>query len=86
LRAWRYGDVFGQQSSIGVLFDDRGREHALMVDHALGGGIKDAWVAGGRQAKGPRNRVAAQMADEPVAVFEDIDVRTAAEGLRAALA
>jgi hypothetical protein len=88
LRAWRYGDVFGQQSSIGVLFDDRGREHVLMVlvDHALGGGIKDAWVAEGKQAKGLRNRIAANMADEPVAVFEDIDVRTAAQGLREALA
>jgi hypothetical protein len=29
LRAWRYGDVFGTQSSVGVLFDDQGREHAF---------------------------------------------------------
>ena len=39
LRAWRYGDLLGTQSSVGVLFDYRGREHALMVlvDHMLGG-------------------------------------------------
>ena len=44
LRAWRNGDVFGSQSSVGVLFDYRGREHAVMVlvDHMLGGGVKDA--------------------------------------------
>jgi len=42
LRAWRYGDVFGEQTSLGVLFTDRGRDHALMVlvDHPLGGGLK----------------------------------------------
>jgi hypothetical protein len=88
LRAWRYGDVFGGQTSIGVLFDDRGREHALMVlvDHHLGGGIKDAWVAEGKKTKGLRNRIAAKLADEPVAVFEDIDFGTASRALREALA
>jgi hypothetical protein len=87
LRAWRYGDVFGEQESFGVLFTDRGRDHALMilVDHGLGGGVKDAWVAEGRQARGVRDRVMAGLADEPTAVFEDIDVRTAAQLLRDAL-
>ena len=44
LRAWRYGDVFGAQSSVGVLFDYRGREHVVMVlvDHLLGGGSRTA--------------------------------------------
>jgi hypothetical protein len=88
LRAWRYGDVFGQQSSLGVLFTDRGRDHALMVlvDHALGGGIKDAWVAEGRQAQGLRDRVMTGLADEPMAVFDDIDVAAVAQALRDALA
>ena len=38
LRACRYGDVFGAQSSVGVLFDYRGREHVVMVlvDHLIG--------------------------------------------------
>ena len=88
LRAWRYGDVFGTQSSVGVVFDEQGREHALMVliDENLGGGIKDAWVAHGREAKGLRNRIATGLATEPDAYFEDIDLPTAAEVLREALA
>jgi hypothetical protein len=78
LRAWRYGDVFGAQSSVGVLFDYRGREHALMVlvDHLLGGGVKDCWVAEGRPAKEMRNKVAAAMASEPTTFFEDMDAAT----------
>jgi hypothetical protein len=74
LRAWRFGDVFGAQSSVGVLFDYRGREHVLMVlvDHLLGGGIKDCWVAEGRPVKEMRNTVAAAMASKPETFFEDI--------------
>ncbi len=87
LRAWRYGDVFGAQSSVGVLFDYRGREHALMVlvDHLLGGGIKDCWVAEGRPAKEMRNTVAAAMASEPDTFFEDIDAVAVAGLLGSAL-
>jgi hypothetical protein len=87
LRAWRYGDVFGAQSSVGVLFDYRGREHALMVlvDHLLGGGIKDCWVVEGRSAKAMRNAVAAAMASEPTAFFEDIDAVAVAALLGSAL-
>jgi hypothetical protein len=72
LRAWRYGDVFGAQSSVGVLFDYRGREHVVMVlvDHLLGGGVKDCWVSEGRAAKDMRNSVAAAMAGEPDTFFE----------------
>jgi hypothetical protein len=88
LRAWRYGDFFGAQSSIGVLFAYRGREHCFMVliDHLLGGGVKDCWVSEGREAKAMRNSVAAAMAGEPETFFEDIDAATAAELLGAALA
>jgi hypothetical protein len=87
LRAWRYGDVFGAQSSVGVLFDYRGREHALMVlvDHQLGGGIKDCWVCEGRPAKEMRNTVAAAMAGEPDSFFEDIDAVAVAGLLGSAL-
>ncbi len=88
LRAWRYGDVFGEQDSLGVLFDERGRSHALMVliDHGLGGGVKDAWVVQRRDALGIRDRTAAQLVGNPTAIFEDVDVETAAVLLRAALA
>jgi len=87
LRAWRYGDVFGAQSSVGVLFDYKGREHALMVlvDHQLGGGIKDCWVCEGRTAKEMRNSVAAAMAGEPDTFFEDIDAVAVAGLLGSAL-
>jgi hypothetical protein len=88
LRAWHYGDVFGAQSSVGVLFDYRGREHVLMVlvDHLLGGGVKDCWVSEGRAAKEMRNSVATAMAGEPTTFFEDIDAAAAAGLLGSALA
>ena len=88
LRAWRFGDEFGAQFSVGVLFDYRGREHALMVlvDHQLGGGVKDCWVAEGRPAKEMRNNVAGGMASEPTTFFEDIDAADVAELLGLALA
>jgi uncharacterized protein YbjT (DUF2867 family) len=79
--------VFGVQYSVGVLFDYQGREHALMVlvDHELGGGIKDCWVCEGRAAKEMRNTVAAAMAGEPETIFEDIDAGDVAELLGSAL-
>jgi hypothetical protein len=88
LRAWKYWDDLDQQASLGVLFDERGREHALvvLVDHVLGGGLKDAWVAVGREAKGLRNHIATHMAGEPDVTFEDIDVTAAASMLLDAVA
>ena len=88
LRAWRYGDLIGAPSSVGVLFDYRGREHALMVlvDHMLGGGIKDCRVAEGRSAKDVRDTVAAAMASSPTTFFEDIDAVAVAGALGTALA
>ena len=86
--AWRYGDVIGAQSSIGVLFTDRGRDHALMVliDHQLGGGVKDCWVATGKNATRMRATVASGMAGRPTAFFEHLDAASAAGWLREALA
>jgi hypothetical protein len=88
LRAWQYGDVFGEQESVGVLFSYRGRDHALtvLVDHQLGGGLKDVWVPEGRDATGLRDVVAAAVASDPEIQFADVDLATAAELLRAALA
>lgn len=88
LRAWRYGDVFGAQSSVGVLFDYRGREHVVMVlvDHLLGGGVKDCWVSEGRAAKDMRNSFAAAMAGNPDTFFEDINAADGAALLGSALA
>ena len=45
-RCWRYGDIFGSQESYHLVFAYGRRRHALavLVDHELGGGVKDTWV------------------------------------------
>lgn len=87
LRAWHYGDVFGNQSSVGALFDYQGREHALLVliDHRLGGGVKDCWLSVGKAAKVVRDTTAAKLAGLD-SYFEDIDAAAAATLLAPALA
>ena len=47
VRAWVHGDIWGQQETLAVVFDQGGREHVAMVllDHGLGGGVKDTWFA-----------------------------------------
>ena len=46
-RCWRFGDIFGFQASYHVVFAYGRRRHALaiLLDHTLGGGIKDSWVS-----------------------------------------
>ncbi len=46
-RCFGYADVFGAQESIAVTFAYRRKPHAMVVliDHDLGGGIKDCFVA-----------------------------------------
>jgi Plasmid pRiA4b ORF-3-like protein len=87
LRAWHYGDMYGVQSSVGVLFDYRGREHVVMVlvDHVLGGGVKDCFVAEGRRARDARKSLATAAAGEPDTFFEDIDAARVVDLLRPAL-
>lgn len=74
LRAWRYHDVFGEQESVGALFDYNGGGHAMMVliDHSPGGGVQDGWLAAGRRARDLRNRMASEMATHPEAILEDV--------------
>jgi hypothetical protein len=88
VRAWWYGDVFGHQESVNLLFDYAHREHCVcvLIDHRLGGGVKDCWISEGRVAGGLRARSAAEMAASPVALFEDVEARRAVQLLRAALA
>ncbi|CAN5591883.1 hypothetical protein BH23ACT6_BH23ACT6_08520 [soil metagenome] len=88
LQAWRYGDIFQEQESVGALFDYAGRDHAMMVliDHSLGGGVKDGWVAAGRRARDMRNRVASEMATRSEAIFEDLGPAAMVDTLGAALA
>jgi hypothetical protein len=44
--SWAYGDVFGDQTTVLLVFDRPGRPHGTMVlvDHTLGGIAKDAFV------------------------------------------
>jgi hypothetical protein len=65
VRAWEYQDVFGQQTSMGLLFDYAGREHAVvtLVHHTLGGGVKDAFLVEGRNASRLRDNTWEQVAD-----------------------
>jgi hypothetical protein len=88
LRAWRYGDVSGEQDSVFVTFDYMSREHvvSVLIDHGLGGGVKDALVAEGRALSRLRNDTAAEMASNPLAEFEDLTLPAAAVRLAAALA
>jgi hypothetical protein len=87
VRAWWYADVFGEQESVALHYDYHHREHTLsvLIDHQLGGGVKDCWIAEGRHIRGLRERTAAQMAGNPMAVFEDIDAARAAQILQTAL-
>ena len=88
VRAWWYGDVFGVQESVNLLFDYNHREHSVcvLIDHQLGGGVKDCWIAEGRAATGLPARMSAMMADRPEAGFGDIDAARAVEVLHASLA
>lgn len=88
LRAWRYGDVLGAQSSVGLLFDYQNREHgvSVLIDHDLGGGIKDAWIAEGRDARRLRDHIATSLATEDLSYFEDLTAHQALQALRTALA
>jgi hypothetical protein len=88
VRSWRYGNMRETRSMIGLLFAYEDHEHALVlwIDHGLGGGIRDVWVAVGREARGMRADVAGFMGLDPTSYFEDLTPRQALEVLRSALA
>ena len=87
LRAWRYGDRFGFQESVSVMFDYASREHVatVLIDHPLGSGVKDAWVAEGKRARRFRAMTAQQMAGNPDTFLEDLLMGQAHDLLSAAL-
>lgn len=58
----------------------------VLVDHAVGGGVTDAWVGEGSRARDVRDTVATEASTSPFAVFDDIDIHTVAVGLHDALA
>ena len=86
VRAWWFGDLIGFQESVSVMFDYAFREHvaSVLIDHALGGGVKDCWVAQGKRARALR-AVMAQRAGDPDANFEDLEMEHAHHLLSTAL-
>jgi hypothetical protein len=85
---WWYGDAAGRQESVGLLFSYPDQPHVIsvLVDHELGGGIRDCWSADGPDAAGLRERTAEVIAAEPGASFRDLEPDAAAELLTEALA
>ena len=87
VRAWQYGDVFGFQKSVCVMFDYGSREHvaSVLIDHPLGGGVKDCWIAQGKRARGLRTLMAHHLGAAPDAFFDDLTMGQAHDLLAAAL-
>ena len=87
LRAWRYGDLFGSQESVCVMFGYNAREHvvSVLIDHRRGGGVKDVWLSDGRAARSLRTTMAEAMSGEPACFIEDVELTRAAVLLRGAL-
>ncbi len=87
VRAWRYGDDFGYQESVSVMFDYAFREHvaSVLIDHPLGGGVKDCWIAEGKRARGLRGSMAQEMAGKPATYFEDLGMGRTRDVLATAL-
>jgi len=69
------------------MFDYASREHAVSVllDHPLGGGVKDSFVADGSRARRLRPLMDQQMRDNPDSFVEDLLLEQANDLLRTAL-
>jgi len=83
-RSWRFRDPDGSQESVTVVFRYGKREHTLtvLIDHDLGGGVKDCWVGEDPDAVLAETRQA--LADEGIEV-EFIPIEQATPILRTAL-
>jgi len=88
VRTWSYGNVNGSQTSFGVQFSYAHRLHTLMVliDHLLGGGIKDAWFDLDSSNQRAYERLREMIDGDPKAYFRDVTEAEALTGLRDALA
>jgi len=85
-RCWAYRDVFGEQESIHATFRYGRSEHVLcvLVDHGLGGGVKDSYVT--THVRRLRRQMTDLASDDPVMVMGELDITEAATKLRQALA
>jgi hypothetical protein len=82
---WFYTDASGKQESVSLSFAYGQRQHAVsvLIDHALGGRIKDAWVGDARELLAKTRAVAKR---DPTLVFDMIDVADARGRLERAVA
>jgi hypothetical protein len=81
---WHYADAGGGQESLAMTFCYGEKQHAVcvLIDHARGGGIRDAWVA---RTAGLRAQTEQAAADDPLVVFEMIDAAEAGRRLGRAI-
>jgi hypothetical protein len=84
-RCWRFRDPEGSQESVTVVFRYGKREHTLtvLIDHVLGGGVKDCWI--GEDPDGVLAETRAALEPDGIEV-EFIPVEQATQVLSAALA
>ncbi|PWJ52999.1 hypothetical protein SAMN06264364_11516 [Quadrisphaera granulorum] len=86
-RVWCYRDTLGVQESIVVEFAYGHRQHAMsvLIDHELGGGVKDVWFTEGRDVARLRSDYASASATEPITEVLDLGPAEAAARLQRAL-
>jgi hypothetical protein len=84
-RFWSQTDGSGAQDSLYLTFSYGNRQHLLsvLIDHELGGGVKDAWVSTGARDVGGKLDAAA--AAQPCVITAEISPGEAARRLAAAL-
>jgi hypothetical protein len=80
-----YGDAFGEQEAIALTFAYGRKKHAVcvLVDHGLGGGVKDCWITDKATDLKKRYR---SMGGEGLAFYEDLPLADGLTRLQAALA
>jgi hypothetical protein len=85
-RCWRYANSEGEQESVTATFLYGHREHAVsvLIDHVLGGGIKDCWVTDEAEILWQRTRTLPDI--EPDALIEQLSWSQAHDRFSAALA
>jgi Plasmid pRiA4b ORF-3-like protein len=85
VRFFGYGDIFGDQQSVVSVFSYGKAQHAIVVliDHLLGGGVKDCYLVEYTEALREEYRAAGRL---PGLRFGDYDAGTAREMLESALA
>jgi hypothetical protein len=84
-QCWVSEDVFGDQSSVTATFSYGRRKHALcvLIDHSLGGGVKDSYVHS--RVPALRKQTFEMAEDDQVTWCEDVTTADAADRLRQAI-